>query len=336
MALPWDKPQHTSLTLWDIDREFQDAYEAYGQWQARHRSKRTVWACFGTKNRDDTVGKALCLGRSVQRLMATGKERFGSRFEEGDCKSAHYILKYTYLLNSAKCNTTLSAQLLRLQYEVRQPLYDSVFRSTPTIPLDDIITTAKSIRRACLTALREQYARLETPTFTPILPPPRFKVEYCPFADELRADLKASKQSSLRAKRAKPHDRHDDREICPHCDACISVTAHSGLPAYRCILFTSHIALDPAQHDDKATFACNSCYKTFEDSYAFLDHYFQKQIGSERSCLRMSRSSSGSWLVSEQFVDSDPSLVEQCLKNCLLREKRRGKVTIREVHSSGD
>jgi hypothetical protein len=113
------------------------------------------------------------------------------------------------------------------------------------------------------------------------------------------------------------------------------VTAHSGLPAYRGILFTSHIALDASQTDDKATFACNSCYKTFEDSYAFLDHYFQKQIGSERSCLRLARRGSGGWFAEKGFMESDPSLVEQCLKNCLLRESKRGKVTIREVHSRG-
>ncbi|KAF1941967.1 hypothetical protein EJ02DRAFT_185597 [Clathrospora elynae] len=331
MAIPWDKPQHTSLLLWDIDREFQDAYDAYGQWEARHRRRRPVWACF-SKSRDDAVGKALSLGRQVQRLMEAGKETFGTRFEEGD----------------SKCHTILSAQLLRLQYEIRQPLYDSVLSSTTTVPYDDIIMTARSIRRACLTALREQYTRLESPTFSPILPPPRFKVEFCPFADELRKDLKESKISKLRAKKADPQNRYDDREICPHCDACISVTAHSGLPAHRAILFTSHIALDPRATDDKATFACNGCYKNFEDSYAFLDHHFQKQIGSNKSCLRMSSAassarSSSSWVTDEKFLENDPSLVEQCLKNCLLRESMRGrtqtkmknKVTIREVHSSG-
>lgn len=63
---------------------------------------------------------------------------------------------------------------------------------------------AKSTRRACLTALREQYARLESPILSPVLPPPRFKVEFCPFADKLRKDLKQSKSSTLRAKRAFP------------------------------------------------------------------------------------------------------------------------------------
>lgn len=87
MAMPWDKPHHASLTLWDIDRVFQDAHEAYEQWQARHRRTRSKWACFGTKNRDDAVGKALSLGRQVQRIMETGKEVFGARFEEGDGKS---------------------------------------------------------------------------------------------------------------------------------------------------------------------------------------------------------------------------------------------------------
>ncbi|KAL6153335.1 hypothetical protein ACJQWK_11632 [Exserohilum turcicum] len=324
VAMSWEKTQHTALTLWDIDRVFQDAHEAYEQWQARHRHTRSKWICFGGKNRDDAVGRALSLGRQIQRIMESGKEAFGERFEEGD----------------QKCNTILSAQLLRVQYEIRQPLYDSAFSSTPVTPIDDIITTAKSVRRACLTALRDQYARLETPILSPVLPPPRFKVEFCPFADQLRKDLKETKTSTLRAKKAQPHDKHDDREICPHCSACVSVATHSGLPASRCILFTSHIALDPDAKDDRATFACNSCYKTFDDSYAFLDHYFQKQIGSDKSCLKLSVSrSTSSWFLKEELIDVDPSVVEQCLKNCIAREtmrskqhKRRGsRITIREV-----
>jgi ferredoxin len=185
-------------------------------------------------------------------------------------------------------------------------------------------------------------ARFDSREFVPMLPPPRFKVEYCPFANQLRKDLKASKSSNLRARKLKPNNRHDDRELCPHCDACISVTAHSGLPAYRGILFTSHVQRHPRATDDKTTFACNSCYKTFEDSYAFLDHVFQKQIGSNRSCMR--RASSQFTLYQKEFLESDPSLVEQCLKNCLNRELKRmrtekkSKSTIRlvetEVHPS--
>lgn len=146
-------------------------------------------------------------------------------------------------------------------------------------------------------------------------------MEFCPFADQLRKDLKETKSSNLRTKKLKSKDRYDDRELCPHCDACISVTAHSGLPDYRCILFTSHIAQSPTAVDDKAMFACSSCNKTFDDSYAFLDHVFQRQIGSERSCMR--RTMSGRWTINEDFAESDPSLVEQCLKNCLMRELTR-------------
>ena len=87
MAVTWEKPQHTSFLLWDLDREFQNSYDAYEQWQARHRRKRSVWVCLGMKNHDDALGKALSLGRQVQRLMETGKESFGARFEQGDCKS---------------------------------------------------------------------------------------------------------------------------------------------------------------------------------------------------------------------------------------------------------
>jgi hypothetical protein len=197
--------------------------------------------------------------------------------------------------------------------------------------------TAKSIRRTCLYALQDQMARFEAREFVPMLPPPRFKVEYCPFADQLRKDLKASKSSKLRAKRLNPHNRYDDRELCPDCDAVISVTAHSGLPAYRGILFTSHVARDPMATNNKTTFACNSCYKTFEDSYAFLDHTFQKQIGSNRSCMR--RASMQSSLYQQEYMESDPSLVEQCLKNCLRRElirqqtEKNMKSTIRVVES---
>jgi hypothetical protein len=180
--------------------------------------------------------------------------------------------------------------------------------------------TAKSIRRTCLAALRDQLARFESREFVPMLPPPRFKVEYCPFANQLRKDLKKSKQSNLRARKLRPNNRYDDRELCPHCDACISVTAHSGLPAYRGILFTSHVVRDPYAKDHKATFACEGCCKTFEDSYAYLDHVFQKQTGSERSCMRRA---SSRFSLDSDFTESDPSIVEQCLKNCLMRELTR-------------
>lgn len=221
----------------------------------------------------------------------------------------------------ATCQTILSAQLLRLQYEVRQPLYDSALSSIrSSIPYESIMTTAKSIRRTCLAALRDQLSRYESRESVLMLPPPRFKVEYCPFAEQLRKDLRASKSSSLRAKKLRPNSHYDDRELCPHCDACISVTAHSGLPAYRGILFTSHIARDRLAVEEKASFACNSCYKTFDDSYAFLEHVFQRQIDSDRSCLRKTRSS---LTLNQQFMESNPSLVEQCLKNCLLRELTR-------------
>ena len=90
--MSWEKTQHTSLTLWDIDRVFQDAHEAYEQWQARHRRTRSKWICLGTKNRDDAVGRALSLGRQIQRIMEAGREAFGERFEEGDRKSCLYSL----------------------------------------------------------------------------------------------------------------------------------------------------------------------------------------------------------------------------------------------------
>lgn len=87
MTVFWEETQHTSLTLWDIDREFQNAHDAYEQWQARNRRFRPVWVCLGLKNQDDALGKALRLGRRVQRLMETGKKLWGTRFEQGDCMS---------------------------------------------------------------------------------------------------------------------------------------------------------------------------------------------------------------------------------------------------------
>ncbi|KAF2830174.1 hypothetical protein CC86DRAFT_181615 [Ophiobolus disseminans] len=320
MTVTWEKSQHTSLLLWDLDREFQNSYEAYEQWQARNHRKRSAWTCLGLNHKDDTLGRALSLGRQVQRLMDIGKEMFGVRFEQGD----------------STCHTILSAQLLRLQYEIRQPLYDgALYPLKSSILFDDLIMAAKSIRRTCLTALQDQLSRFESREFVPMLPPPRFRVDYCPFADQLRKDQEGKKSSSPRTKRAHPNKRYDDRELCPHCDACVSVTPHSGLPDYRRILFMSHTALDPRLSDDKATFACNSCYKTFDDSYAFLDHVFQKQIGSDRSCMRRA---SSRFTMYEHFMESDPSLVEQCLKNCLLRELTRVrtqkmKSTIRVVET---
>jgi hypothetical protein len=87
MAVTWEKSQHASLLLWDLDREFQNSYEAYEQWQARNRRKGSAWLCLSTKHQDDALGKALSLGRQIQRLMEHGKQVFGSRFEQGDCES---------------------------------------------------------------------------------------------------------------------------------------------------------------------------------------------------------------------------------------------------------
>jgi hypothetical protein len=84
MAITWEKSQKAFFTLWDIDREFQNAHEAYEQWQARNRRKRSAWACLSVKHNDDALGKVLSLGRDVRRVMETGKELFGSRFEQGD------------------------------------------------------------------------------------------------------------------------------------------------------------------------------------------------------------------------------------------------------------
>ena len=84
----WEKPHYASFTLWDIDREFQDSHEAYEQYLSRNRRKRTTWECFGGRNQDDELAKALSLGRHVRELMKSGQGAFGTRFEKGDCMSA--------------------------------------------------------------------------------------------------------------------------------------------------------------------------------------------------------------------------------------------------------
>ena len=81
-----EKSQYASLTLWDIDREFQNAHETYEQIQAVTRRKRTTWECIGGKNQEDQLAKSLCLGRLVQEVVESGTEAFGATFERGDCR----------------------------------------------------------------------------------------------------------------------------------------------------------------------------------------------------------------------------------------------------------
>lgn len=85
MTVTWNKSRHTSFLLWDIDREFQNAYELYEQLPAKHGDKRSTWARLAVKSQDDKLAKALNLGREIRSLMETGIKRFGARFEEGDC-----------------------------------------------------------------------------------------------------------------------------------------------------------------------------------------------------------------------------------------------------------
>jgi hypothetical protein len=78
MAVAWDKPQHTFLLLWDLDCEFQDLHHIYDQLPTKIARKRASWMRLGAASQDDMLRKSL--------LMATGKERFGTRFEQGDCE----------------------------------------------------------------------------------------------------------------------------------------------------------------------------------------------------------------------------------------------------------
>lgn len=206
------------------------------------------------------------------------------------------------------------------------PLLDSVHcRYLFPIPYDDILRGARGIRRACLDALQDQTSRFSTQSLSPVLPLPRFSVKFCPFALQLQKDQRTGSYNRVQARKFIPYDRYDDREICPCCNAHISVSAHSGLPQHRRMLFQSH-ALPSSQSQDtlnrRATFACTSCYKTFDDSYAFLEHAFQKETGSEQSCLRRY---STRFSLEKGFFECKPALVEQCLKNCLDREMLRAK-----------
>jgi hypothetical protein len=187
------------------------------------------------------------------------------------------------------------------------------------MPGDDLLTAAKGVRRTCLQAMRDQFARLQSAKTIPFLPPPRFSVNFCPFALQLQQDRR---KFSFQTPKVQPHDRHDDREICPYCSAHIPVTAHSGLVDYRRLLYQAHLSPTSGAGPRHATYACNGCYKTFNDSYGFLDHVFQKEIGSERSCQKRW---STQWHINEVFADSAPALVDKCLKNCLRREITRAR-----------
>jgi hypothetical protein len=116
MAVIWEKAQQSFLTLFDIDREFQNAHEAYEQWQARHRRKRSAWACLGVKSQDDALGKVLSLGREVRRVMDTGKELYGSRFEQGDSMfdgvmlfDGRLLTEHSNMPNHTQCTTSPGA-----------------------------------------------------------------------------------------------------------------------------------------------------------------------------------------------------------------------------------
>lgn len=85
MTVTWNKSQHTSFLLWDIDREFQNAFELYEQLQAKSGHKRSAWSRLAVKSQDDVLAKTLNIGREVKNFMETGKKRFGVKFEEGDC-----------------------------------------------------------------------------------------------------------------------------------------------------------------------------------------------------------------------------------------------------------
>jgi hypothetical protein len=203
------------------------------------------------------------------------------------------------------------------------PLLDAApSRYSCPIPHYELLRAARGVRRACLDALQDQTTRLSARSIEPYLPPPRFSVAFCPLALQLQKDPRTRPSSKLPTQKVNPRDRYDDRETCPYCKAVISVASHSGLSQYRRILFESHAPPQSPRHDERAQFACTGCYKTFDDSYAFLEHVLQKETGDERSCLKRY---STRFSVDARFLESDPRLVEQCLKNCLEREMTRSQ-----------
>lgn len=87
-AESWEKAHYLSLTLWDIDREFQKSHEAYQQWLSKNRPKKSKWRRFRSAKFSDSVGKVLGLGRQIREALENGIEAFGSKFEQGDSKPA--------------------------------------------------------------------------------------------------------------------------------------------------------------------------------------------------------------------------------------------------------
>lgn len=81
----WNDSQSISFVLWDIDREFQNSHEAYEQWLAKTRRKKSTWKCIARSNNEDPLEKSLSLGGHVMKAIKEGKEAFGSTFEKGDC-----------------------------------------------------------------------------------------------------------------------------------------------------------------------------------------------------------------------------------------------------------
>lgn len=84
MTVMWNKSQHTSFLLWDIEREFKNAYELYERLQVKTGAKRSAWSRLAVKAPNDGLAKALSLGREIRKFMENGKNRFGAHFEQGD------------------------------------------------------------------------------------------------------------------------------------------------------------------------------------------------------------------------------------------------------------
>ena len=94
---------YTSFLLWDIDREFQNAHDAYEQWMAQNRKRRSTWQCIASPNRETGLERALSLGSHVKKTFEQGKGAFGSRFERGDCE---YWLSSTAVLHCRRDDLT--------------------------------------------------------------------------------------------------------------------------------------------------------------------------------------------------------------------------------------
>lgn len=83
----------TSFLLWDIEREFQTAHEAYEQWMRKTQRRRSTWDILAGSRKEDPLHRSLRLGSQVQKAVQEGQRKFGQKFDKGDGKFAGQIVE---------------------------------------------------------------------------------------------------------------------------------------------------------------------------------------------------------------------------------------------------